>query len=353
MKRRLTKCKRIKNSLLLNGSKDSIAGITQAWADVGVFVELTVKRANGERNVRIGLAEGFDALWGGDDADEMEVFRTMLFQETDGVDRGAAGGEHRVDDVDLKVFEVVRELAIIFMRLMGDLIAVKADMADAGGWDKLGQTIDHAHAGTEDWDEAKLAAANHLNGGLFDRSLDLDVLGWDVAKSLITLHDGDFLNKLTEFAGRSVLITKNGDLVSNERVFENCNVWILFHRLFPFWNIIGLFGLRFFNFFSFLGWFLILEDEVHDDAEDHSNRGAGDGDGGVSGSKADGETADASDEDGGSDEDVFGVAEVDFLIDEHLDAGGGDEAVKNERDAAGDAGRDGLDNGHDRAQEGQ
>ena len=79
----------------------------------------------------------------------------------------------------------------------------------------------------------------------------------------------------------------------------------------------------------------------------------GDGNGGVSGSEADGETADASDEDGGSDEDVFGVAEVDFLIDKHLDAGGGDEAVKNERDAAGDAGRNGLDDGHDWAQEGQ
>ncbi len=254
----------------------------------------------------------------------------MFLQETDGVDRGAAGGEHRVDDVDLKVFEVVRELAIIFMRLMGDLIAVKADMADAGGWDKLGQTIDHAHAGTEDRDEAKLAAANHLNGGLFDRSLDLDVLGWDVAKSLITLHDGDFLNKLTEFAGRSVLITKNGDLVSNERVFENCNVWILFHRLFPFWNIIGLFSLGFFNFFlnsRWGSWFLVLEHDVHEDAEDHRNRGAGDG---GNGAELESQSANAGDEDDSSDEDVLGIAKVDSLVDEHLNTRGSDEAVKNE-----------------------
>ena len=48
----------------------------------------------------------------------------MLLKHLDGVDSGAAGGKHWVDNVDVHVFDAFWKLAIVFVRFVCDLIAV-------------------------------------------------------------------------------------------------------------------------------------------------------------------------------------------------------------------------------------
>ena len=88
--------------------------------------------------------------------------------------------------------------------------------------------------------------------------------------------------------------------------------------------------LRFFFFFGFL----FGNDQVYDDAEDKGSGNLGDGD--LTDLK--GQAADAGDENGGDDEQVSVLAEVDFL--DHLKTGNRDEAVKRDAHAAHDGARD-------------
>ena len=96
---------------------------------------------------------------------------------------------------------------------------------------------------------------------------------------------------------------------------------------------------------------LLAKDEVHDDAEDHRDRGAAHLGGEGADRDLEDQAADAGDEDDRGDEDVLGLGHVDLVVDEHLDAARGDEAIEDERDATRDAGRNRLGNAHEGANE--
>ena len=84
---------------------------------------------------------------------------------------------------------------------------------------------------------------------------------------------------------------------------------------------------------------------IHDDAEDESGGDGSDGDL----TEIEGEAADTADEDGGDDEQVAVLFEVDVL--DHLETGDGDEAVEGDTDAAHDARRDGVNDRNERGEE--
>ena len=98
-----------------------------------------------------------------------------------------------------------------------------------------------------------------------------------------------------------------------------------------------------------------VDDEVRNDAEDERGREARDGEeraagGGVS-AEIEGEAADAGNEDGGDDEEVLVVSEVDAL--EHLETGDRDEAVESYAGAAHNALGYGVDYGYEGGEEGE
>ena len=99
----------------------------------------------------------------------------------------------------------------------------------------------------------------------------------------------------------------------------------------------------------FFGNLVLLfgEDGVGQDAQDQS---AGNGPDFHS-AEGDSHTADTHDEDDAGGEEVAVLVQVNLL--EHLEAGGGDEAVESDADAAHDAGRNSLEEGDKRSYHGE
>ena len=109
------------------------------------------------------------------------------------------------------------------MRLMGDLVAIHTDMADAGSRDQVEQAVDHAEAGAEDGDDRELAACDLLAGGLADRRRDGNVLQRKIARGLIALENRQLADKVAELLGSGLLVAQNGKLVLDERVVDHGN----------------------------------------------------------------------------------------------------------------------------------
>ncbi len=57
-----------------------------------------------------------------------------------------------------------------------------------------------------------------------DRGFDRLVHDLDVAGCLVSLEHDEFGDELAESGGRSVLVTKDGELVVHQRVVQNVNI---------------------------------------------------------------------------------------------------------------------------------
>ena len=71
---------------------------------------------------------------------------------------------------------MVRKLAVILMRLMGDFVTIETDMSDLGRRNKCKDSIDHTESGTKDRNNGELLSCNHGSHACFNRSFDLDLL---------------------------------------------------------------------------------------------------------------------------------------------------------------------------------
>ena len=95
-----------------------------------------------------------------------------------------------------------------------------------------------------------------------------------------------------------------------------------------------------------------IEDHVHQNAQNESGGDGADFDNGILNvAELQGQSADAAHQDGGHNEQVAVVTQVNRL--QHLEAGYSDEAVQSDADTAGDAGRNGVDESGEGAEEGQ
>lgn len=61
------------------------------------------------------------------------------------------GGEHGIDNQADALVGVGRQLRIILVRLVRDLVAVHTHMADARRRDELEQAVDHTEARRAEW----------------------------------------------------------------------------------------------------------------------------------------------------------------------------------------------------------
>ena len=87
------------------------------------------------------------------------------------------------------------------MRLVGDLVAVHADVAHAGGGDQVEHAIDHAEAGAQDGHDRDLLAGDlPARGGLQGRG-HFDVLQGKVTRGLVALEQRQLADELAELLG--------------------------------------------------------------------------------------------------------------------------------------------------------
>ena len=106
------------------------------------------------------------------------------------------------------------------MRLVGNLVALHADMAHASGGHQVEDTVDHTKACTQDGNDGELLAGELLKRCGGDGSLDLDVFHGQVAHGLVAVKKRELAHELAELVGAGALVAQDRQLVLDERVID-------------------------------------------------------------------------------------------------------------------------------------
>jgi hypothetical protein len=133
--------------------------------------------------VQVRGVDGFDALGGAHQAHEPQALSARLLQPPERVDRAAARREHRVGHDHVRVAKPRREALEVVDGRVVDLVAVHAEMADAGIGQQAQEAVDHAQPRAQHRDDRDLAEQPPAVRGL-ERRVDGDVARRQVAGRL-------------------------------------------------------------------------------------------------------------------------------------------------------------------------
>ena len=136
------------NRCFLLGAKDTVARVAQARDDVAVFIQALVDGGDKDVNIRMGFLHGFNADRRGQQAHKLDVLHAAVLEGLHGRYCRAACRHHGVDEDDVTLGNIARQLAIIFDRLEGFRVALQAQMANLGRGDEFQHTVHHAQACT-------------------------------------------------------------------------------------------------------------------------------------------------------------------------------------------------------------
>ncbi len=186
-----------------------------------MFVELFIEHGGIDFHVGVGGVQGVEAFGGGKDGDNGDAFDAALgFEQFDGVGKGAAGGQHGVEQEGAHGGGVRGQAEIVFHGLQGVFVAVHADMADFGGGDEIEDSADHAEAGAENGDEQDLfGQLQGVAGG--EGGVDADGPQGEIAGDFIDQQVGEFLQRGAEQLVVGLAVAENGELVLDQGVFQN------------------------------------------------------------------------------------------------------------------------------------
>ncbi len=106
---------------------------------------MAVQRRAIDDDIRVLFGKGLDALWRDDKGHHADllVAHAVFVQHIARVDQRIAGGQHGIDD-DIGLALRLGQFHKILNRFFRVVIAVHADMPDAGGGDELKQGLRHA-----------------------------------------------------------------------------------------------------------------------------------------------------------------------------------------------------------------
>ena len=162
------------------------------------------------------LAEAFGTAY---EADVTEMAGAFVLQLRNGAGGAPAGGEHGIDDENLRGGEVGGELEVVALRAVGPLIAVHADMADAGIREDLEHAVDEAEAGAEDGGDDDGAGEGGAGVGS-ERGVDGALEDFKIAGDLEGHEGGEFAELAAECLGGGGAVADDGELNPDERVID-------------------------------------------------------------------------------------------------------------------------------------
>ena len=90
------------------------------------------------------------------------------------------------------------------MRLVGDLVALHANVAHAGRGHQVEDAIDHSKARAQNGDDGELLAGKLLKRGSGDGSLDFDILHGQVAHGLVAVKKRELAYELAVDLSRRI-----------------------------------------------------------------------------------------------------------------------------------------------------
>ena len=180
-----------------------------------MIVQLFVDRADEDLNVRMSLLNRSNTFRRTDEVHQLDVLDAAALEAVDRSDSGAAGRQHRVEQQNVAVLDVTRQLAVILDRLEGLRVAIQADVADLGCRDHLQNTLYHAETCAQDRNESDLLAGELTLG---NRGLDGDLLERQITGRLVAHQHGDLGSGLAEFLDAGGLVAHQAQLVLDQRV---------------------------------------------------------------------------------------------------------------------------------------
>src|SRR4051812_26880310 len=119
------------------GAEQPIAGVTEAGQNIAQPIELTVERSGEDRHVGMSLQHALDALGRGHDGKEADPSRSRSLQARPRRRRRPAGGEHRIEQVEVALYLRRGDFEVVVDRLERVVVTVKPDMTDPGRRDQL------------------------------------------------------------------------------------------------------------------------------------------------------------------------------------------------------------------------
>ncbi len=147
-------------------------------------------------------------------------------EEVDRHGQGAAGREHRVEDVALPTGQIIGKALGIRLGLEGLLIADHAEEADLGRRQEALHSVEHAEACAEDRYDERARAREAYADGLGHRCLDLNRLYPDVAGGLVRQKRDQFVGQPPECRRIGALVAQDGELVGDQRVIRDMNLHV-------------------------------------------------------------------------------------------------------------------------------
>src|SRR5579883_318266 len=225
-------------------AEEAVAGIAEPGHDIGVVVEAVIDRRDIDGYRRMLSMDGGDAGRRRDEAHEFDALGAELLQPSDRRRGGVAGRQHRIDENDDALRDVLRKLQIVFDGIEGRGVAVDADMADTRRWDEVEHAVDEAEAGAQDRHEAELLAGEHRRAHAGERRLDLGLGEGQVARRFVEHERRDLAQERAELARRDVLRAHQRQLVLDERMADDDDIFGHFLPLFADQNTVPSLSMR-------------------------------------------------------------------------------------------------------------
>src|SRR5262249_55069820 len=134
-------------------AEQPVTCITKARQYVAFVVELLVNGGGEDRQARIMFAYAADTFGRRNEANQADVSGTEVGKKVHCGDRTAAGGQHRVDEDDLILFEIRWEAFMVEHRPQCGLFPTEADKPDPRVGNQLENGIQHAETGSQNRDK--------------------------------------------------------------------------------------------------------------------------------------------------------------------------------------------------------
>lgn len=203
-----------------DGAEVAVARVAQAWDDVGAVVQFAIDAGGVDGNVRVHGAHLFESRGAGDEADEANPLGTAFLELVDCRGGAPAGGEHGIDENDIRLGEMRGGLEVVALRPARLLISVHADVRDAHFGEQPKHPFHHAQSGAQNGRDDDRALQDGAGTGI-ERGLHGARLRREVARHFVHHQRGDFGEPGAEVPGTCFCIPKLTQLHPNQGVIDN------------------------------------------------------------------------------------------------------------------------------------
>ena len=106
----------------------------------------------------MSLDKSAEALGSSNNAHKLYILAASRLDEINSLNSRTARCEHRVGEDNKTLIDIFGELAVIFVRLMRNLVAVKTDMTDLCGGNERENAVYHSKTCAQDRNDCELSA---------------------------------------------------------------------------------------------------------------------------------------------------------------------------------------------------